>query len=57
HDPFTPPALAHRIARQIPDSEVLVVPGGRHFVCLEFPDLVNLRLEQFLQDTGLIAEA
>ena len=53
-DPFTPPALAHRIARQLPNSDIMVVPQGRHFLCLEFPDLVNLRVEQFLQDVGLV---
>ena len=53
-DPFTPPALAHRMARALPNSDILVVPQGRHFLCLEFPDLVNLRLEQFLQDADLV---
>lgn len=52
HDPFTPPAMAQSMARQLPNSEVLVVPGGRHYLCLEYPDLVNLRLEQFLNDVG-----
>lgn len=53
HDPLMPAALAHVVARHLPRSEVLVVPRGRHYLGLEFPDLVNLRLERFYQDVGL----
>lgn len=52
-DPFAPTTLSHQLARQLPCSEVLVVPSGRHFLFLEFPDLVNLRLERFFHDVGL----
>ncbi|MBW2456508.1 MAG: alpha/beta hydrolase [Deltaproteobacteria bacterium] len=52
-DPFAPAALAHQLARQLPCSEVLIVPSGRHFLFLEYPELVNLRLERFFQDVGL----
>ncbi len=52
-DPFAPAALSHQLARQLPCSEVLIVPSGRHFLFLEYPELVNLRLERFFQDVGL----
>jgi len=53
HDPFTPAALVHSMARHIPDSELRMVPGGGHYLCLEFPDLVNLELERFYGRIGL----
>lgn len=52
-DPLMPPATAHEMARKIPCSEVMVVRGGRHYLGLEYPDLVNLRIERFLQDAHL----
>ena len=52
-DPLMPAALAHEMARKIHSSEVMVVRGGRHYLGLEYPDLVNLRIERFLQDAGL----
>ena len=52
-DPFAPATLSHQLARQLPCSEVLIVPPGHHFLFLEFPDLVNLRLERFFHDIGL----
>ena len=32
----------------IPDAELLVVPGGTHVAPIEIPELINLRLERFL---------
>jgi len=52
-DPFAPAALAHQLARQLPSSEVLIVRPGHHFLFLEYPELVNLRLERFFHDVGL----
>jgi len=52
-DPLAPPALAQNMARLLPRSEISMVPGGRHHLCLEYPDLVNLRLERFFEETGL----
>lgn len=54
-DPFTPRELAHQMARRIAESEILVVPGGTHYVALEFPDLVSLRVERFYRDRGFEA--
>ncbi|MBX3250251.1 MAG: alpha/beta hydrolase [Myxococcales bacterium] len=51
-DLFTPRAAAERIARRIDGAELLVVPGGTHYVCVEYPELVNLRLEKFFRERG-----
>jgi pimeloyl-ACP methyl ester carboxylesterase len=51
-DPITPIARVQELARNLPHSEVLVVKGGGHFVALEYADLVNLRVEQFLLELG-----
>lgn len=53
-DPFTPPRVAERMARRIPGAELTMVPGGTHFVPLEHPELVNLRIEKFLCDHDLL---
>lgn len=46
-DPFTPRELAHQMARRIPEAETLIVPGGTHYVPVEYPELVSLRIERF----------
>ncbi|MFT3765329.1 MAG: alpha/beta hydrolase [Minicystis sp.] len=37
-DPMTPRELAQQMARRIPEAEILVVPGGTHYVPVEYPD-------------------
>lgn len=49
-DSFTPRALAQQMARNIRTSEMLVVRGGTHYTCVEFPELVNLRIERFFRE-------
>jgi pimeloyl-ACP methyl ester carboxylesterase len=51
-DLFTPKAAARRIVAAIPGAELLVVPGGTHYVAVEYPELVNLRLEKFFRERG-----
>ncbi len=53
HDLFTPRAAAERMVRSLPDAELLVVPGGTHYVALEYPDMVNLRIDKFFAERGL----
>jgi pimeloyl-ACP methyl ester carboxylesterase len=52
-DPLTPRALVHEMGRRIPDSEVQVVPGAGHYLCVELPDLVNHLLDGFFARVGL----
>ncbi len=49
-DTFTPAWLSERMHAQIPGSELLFLPGGSHTAPIEFPELVNLRLEKFFRD-------
>lgn len=55
-DLFTPRSAAERMARRIPGAELLVVPGGTHYVAIEYPELVNLRIEKFYRERGWGAE-
>jgi pimeloyl-ACP methyl ester carboxylesterase len=49
-DWFTPIRLAHEMARRIPGAELLVIPNGTHAALVEQPDLLALRVDQFLED-------
>jgi pimeloyl-ACP methyl ester carboxylesterase len=52
-DAFTPRQLAQQMARRIPGGEILVVRGATHYAAIEYPELVNLRIEKFLREHGL----
>lgn len=54
HDAFTPPSLAQEMARRIRNAELLVVRGGTHYTAVEYPELVNLRVERFLRAQGVL---
>lgn len=46
-DRWSPLVAAKRLARELPLGELFVVPGGTHYVPLEYPELINLRIEKF----------
>ncbi|HEY3449748.1 MAG TPA: alpha/beta fold hydrolase [Myxococcales bacterium] len=52
-DLFTPLRLAHDLVRRIPGAELLIIPGGTHAALMEQPDLLCLRVEQFLEERVL----
>jgi pimeloyl-ACP methyl ester carboxylesterase len=56
-DTFTPRALAQQMARNIRTADMLVVRGGTHYTCVEFPELVNLRIERFFREHGFVPKA
>ena len=56
-DIMTPRAAAERMARRIPGAEFMLVPGGTHYVAVEFPELINLRAEKFFRERGVAADA
>lgn len=56
-DLFTPASVAEKMRRAIPGAELLVIRSGTHYVPVEFPELVNLRIEKFLRDRGMLAGA
>lgn len=51
-DLMTPRGAAERIAREVPGAELLVVPSGTHYLAVEYPELVNLRIDRFLRERG-----
>ncbi|MFW6050342.1 MAG: alpha/beta fold hydrolase [Myxococcota bacterium] len=51
-DTFTPRAAAERMVRSVRGAELMVVPGGTHYVAVEYPELVSLRVEKFLRERG-----
>ena len=51
-DVFTPRSAAERMARRIRGAEIMLLPGATHYAALEYPEMVNLRLEKFLRERG-----
>ncbi len=49
-DLMTPRAAAEDIVRRVRGAELLVVPGGTHYAAVEYPELINLRMEKFLRE-------
>ncbi|MCC6810027.1 MAG: alpha/beta hydrolase [Deltaproteobacteria bacterium] len=49
-DTFTPAHLSKTMHERIPGSELLFIPGGSHTAPIEFPELLNLRIEKFLRE-------
>ncbi len=49
-DTFTPPALARAMADAMPEGEFELLRGGSHAALIEQPDLVRVRITQFLRD-------
>ncbi|MEZ4273546.1 MAG: alpha/beta hydrolase [Myxococcota bacterium] len=47
-DTFTPSRLSHRMHQLIKNSQLLMIPGGTHVAPIEIPELVHLRLREFL---------
>jgi pimeloyl-ACP methyl ester carboxylesterase len=45
------------MARRIRGAELLIVPGGTHFVAVEYPELLNLRIEKFFREHALSVAA
>jgi len=49
-DLFTPVSMTRRMVNETPDAEFLAIKGGTHYTPLEFPMVVNLRIEKFLRE-------
>lgn len=47
-DALTPSHVQQQIANSIPGSELYLLPNGSHCVQLDFPDLINAKIENFL---------
>lgn len=53
-DLMTPRRAAEDLVARVRGAELLVVPGGTHYVAVEYPELVNLRVEKFLRERGYV---
>jgi pimeloyl-ACP methyl ester carboxylesterase len=49
-DAFTPRQIAEHMAMRIRGSELLMVRGATHYTAVEYPELVNLRIEKFFRE-------
>lgn len=56
-DLFTPRSAAQRMVQGVAGAELYVIPGATHYAAVEFPELVNLRLEKFLLERGYAPDA
>ena len=52
-DTFTPPYLAEKMAKLIPDAKLLLVREGTHVAPIEQHDLVDGAIETFLRERVL----
>ena len=50
HDTFTPAWLSERMHELLPNSELLMIPGGSHVAPIEQPELLHLRFRDFLSN-------
>lgn len=52
YDLMTPLPVAQKMLNDIPQAELFTLPAGSHYCIIEFPEIVNLRLEKFLREVG-----
>ena len=52
-DEFAPVAGAHRFERELPDTELVVIEGARHFVWEDAPERCAEALTGFLRAARL----
>lgn len=48
-DPFVPIKTARAMQARIPDATLEVLPNGSHYAAVEFPELVNEKIEAFFR--------
>jgi len=53
-DLMTPSQNAEAMAESIPDSELFILNNASHYSLLEFPEIINKRLNQFLKEYRLV---
>lgn len=51
-DLMTPRAAAERLVRSVKHGELYVIPEGTHYLAVEYPVLLNQRIERFLAEQG-----
>ncbi len=48
-DKMTPMKVSEKMHKQINGSSLFVIPGGTHYATLEYPEIVNLKIEDFFR--------
>ncbi len=51
-DLMTPGAVAERTAQRIRGAELMIIPKGTHYAAVEYPEMINLRIEKFFTERG-----
>ena len=49
-DVLTPPAVTDVMMKKIPQAELFIIPRGTHFALLEYPEIITMRVNKWLQD-------
>jgi pimeloyl-ACP methyl ester carboxylesterase len=52
NDLMTPRSGAEALVKSVKGAELLVVPGGTHYLAVEYPEVLNLRIERFFRTRG-----
>lgn len=52
NDLMTPRSAAEAVVNGVKGAELLVVPGGTHYLAVEYPEVINLRVERFFKTRG-----
>lgn len=47
-DLMTPHSVTSLMLNKMPRSSMITIPGGTHYCIVEYPEIVNLKLEEFL---------
>jgi len=51
-DRLTPISVSREMYRGIPGSRLFVVPRGTHYLVVEYPEMVNLQIRNFLEESA-----
>lgn len=57
NDLMTPRSAAQAIVDGVKGAELLVVPSGTHYLAVEYPEVINLRVERFFKTRGYPGKA
>ncbi len=49
-DVMTPPSVIDTMVKEIPGAEHFSMPAGSHYSAIEYPEILNLRLDKFFRD-------
>lgn len=54
-DLFSPKEVAREAVEKLPSGELLEIADASHYALVEYPELIRLRLEKFLERHGLVS--